>query len=415
MKKLSIISIVISTVLLFQGCGDFFVDTERISGQEVVILEDVETLEELVPSQLDEDTINIEEVLEPKVYELDIKMVGDNLIHQKIFSTGLQEDGSYDFPDLYSHMDSVIKKADIAIVNQETIFVDDDEASTYPRFGTPTAIGDALVAAGFDIVAHATNHTADKGVDAIQTTLDFWDSYEDITVLGIHESPEESDVAYLEQNNIKLAFVNYTFSLNQLDANITGYEYMVDMLADTDIADTMLEAEEQAELTIAILHLGTEYVFEPTDYTCQQVDKFIDLGADIVLCTHPHVIQPYGIHTTENGNTALVYYSLGNFCSGQDQIPRLLGGMAEFTIQKTVELDGTIHYDLPYYSMTPIVMHYADDEMAPYLLAAYTEELASKHWVQEEYPFTKSELFTLYQNILEGNTELLADYAAIWD
>ena len=114
-----------------------------------------------------------------------------------------------------------------------------------------------------------------------------------------------------------------------------GQEFMVDMLSDSNIEKTLKEAENNAEVTVAILHVGTEYVYEPTKYAKDQVERFIDNGADIVLCAHPHVIEPYEIVTTTNGNSGLVYYSLGNFISAQDEVPRIVGGMAKINIQKT--------------------------------------------------------------------------------
>ena len=157
-------------------------------------------------------------ISEEKVDKLTLKMVGDNLIHNTIYFAAKNENG-YNFDMLFENVKDEIEEADISIINQETIFVKDPKRySSYPTFGSPTEVGDSIVKAGFDVVAHATNHTLDKGVSGVNDTLSFWkEKYPDIEVLGIHENEEESDITYIEKNNIKLSFVNYTYGLNGMN------------------------------------------------------------------------------------------------------------------------------------------------------------------------------------------------------
>ena len=307
---------------------------------------------------------------------VNIKMVGDCLIHSPLYKAAYQEDGSYNFDMLFENIKDDISSADIAIINQETIFIDDrNNYSSYPMFGSPIEVGEAEVKVGFDVIAHATNHTIDKGTQGIKDTIAFWNShYPNIVYLGIHDNEEEKDIEYLEKKGIRFAFVNYTYGLNGLESRRTGQEYLVDMLSDTNIEETLKEAEENADITIAILHVGNEYVYEPTDYAKKQVDRFIDNGADIVLCAHPHVIEPYEMRTTEKGNTALVYYSLGNFVSNQDELPRLLGGMADIDVKKTSN-----GVEIVNYNMIPLVTHQERGYFTTYKLEDYTDELCKKH------------------------------------
>ena len=178
----------------------------------------------------------------------------------------------------------------------------------------------------------------------------------------------------IEKKGIRFAFVNYTYGLNGLESRRTGQEYLVDMLSDTNIEETLKEAEENADITIAILHVGNEYVYEPTDYAKKQVDRFIDNGADIVLCAHPHVIEPYEKRVTDKGNKGLVYYSLGNFVSNQDELPRLLGGMADIDVKKTSN-----GVEIVNYNMIPLVTHQERGYFTTYKLEDYTDELCKKH------------------------------------
>lgn len=318
---------------------------------------------------------------EPKVSTVSVLMVGDNLIHSPLYKSGLQSDGTYNFDHLFKHVKDDVEKADLAIINQETIFVSDKNSySSYPMFGTPDAMGHAIKNAGFDIVAHATNHTIDKKLTGITDTINFWETNypDDITYLGIHNSKEDSDIEYISKNGIDFAFVNYTYGLNGLESWRSGNEHMIDMLTDNDIEKTLSQAEESADLTVAILHVGTEYVYEPTAYAKEQVVKFIDNGADIVLCAHPHVIEPYEVLETKNGNTGLVYYSLGNFISSQDEIPRIVGGMAEIKIQKK-EYRNKVEFEIADYTMTPLITHQESSNYTTYKLDDYTNDLCRRH------------------------------------
>ena len=338
----------------------------------------------------------IEEIKETD--SLNIKMVGDNLIHNSIYFAAKTDDG-YNFDMMFENVKEDIEEADIAIINQETIFVEDETRySSYPTFGSPTEVGDAAIKAGFDVVAHATNHTLDKGTSGILDTLKFWkNNYPDINVLGIHENEEENDISYLEKNNIKVAFVNYTYGLNGLRLP-EGKEHMIDLLGDDiKIKETLEEAENNSDVTIAILHIGTEYVYKPTKYHKDYVDFFIDNGADIVLCAHPHVLEPYDMVTTENGNTGLVYYSLGNFISNQNEVPRLLGGMADITIERNEE--GKIY--IKDYSLIPLVTHYGGKYYSTYKLEDYTDELASQHKISKAREFSVDILWELYNKIMK--------------
>lgn len=147
---------------------------------------------------------------------------------------------------------------------------------------------------------------------------------------------------------------------------------------------------------IAILHLGTEYVYKPTSYHKKYVDMCIDNGADIVLCAHPHVLEPYEMVTTKNGNTGLVYYSLGNFISNQRKVPTLLGGMADIKLEKDEEGVVTIKD----YSLIPLVTHYKDGFYTTYRLDKYTDELASEHKINETAEFSVQVLTDLLNSIM---------------
>ena len=320
--------------------------------------------------------INLEK-LEIPVERVNIKMVGDDLIHTGVYKQCYQSDGSYNFDKIFEHIKSDIESADIGIINQETILVHDkSRVSSYPAFGTPDDIGHSIVRAGFDVVAHSTNHTIDKGESGIRDTIDFWETnYPEMIYLGVHKDENDSDIRYITKNNIKISFINYTYGLNGLEGQRKGKEYLIDMLSDKDIEESIKEAKENSDIIVAILHIGEEYVYKPTEYERKQVDRFIDNGVEIVLCSHPHVLEPYGIRVTENGNKGLVYYSLGNFVSSQNEVDRVVGGMADITITK--DILGKV--EIENYDLIPLVTHQESGLYTTYKLSDYTEDLAKRH------------------------------------
>ncbi len=309
--------------------------------------------------------------------------VGDNLIHIEVVQSGKQADNTLNYDHLYSRLKEEITAADIAVVNQETILGGDDFSySGYPNFNSPTEIGDALVEAGFDVVLQATNHTMDMGLKGVENTLSYWKTKPEIRVLGINETEEASnEITIVEKNGIKLAMLNYTYSLN-------GYSlpkdmpYLVNLLDKKKMAKDIAKAEETADFTIVFPHWGSEYIYKATTMQKDLTEFFYENGVDLVIGAHPHVIEPVEWIETDTDHRMLVYYSLGNFMSYQKEAPRMLGAMAKVTINK--DENGTYISNA---AITPIVTHYengpADFHYGIYKLTEYTPALAKVHGVSD--------------------------------
>jgi poly-gamma-glutamate synthesis protein (capsule biosynthesis protein) len=329
--------------------------------------------------------------------------VGDNLIHMEVVRSGEKEDGTYNYDHLYSNLRDEISAADIAVINQETILGGDEFAySGYPNFNSPTEIGDAVINAGFDVVLQATNHTLDKGMDGVENTFDFWKQHPEITVLGINESEEErEEIPIIEKNGITLAMLNYTYGLNgyHLPKNMP---YLVNLLDKEKMKADIKEAKELADFVIVFPHWGSEYVYEATKAQEDLTEFYYEQGVDLVIGSHPHVLEPVEWIETNEEHRMLVYYSLGNFISYQREAPRMLGGMAEITITK----DPTGTY-ISEAQITPIVTHYEngpdDYHYGIYKLSDYTEALAQAHGVSDHVkdgPFTYQGTYDLAHQVL---------------
>ena len=309
--------------------------------------------------------------------------VGDNLIHIQVVQSGKQKDGSYNYDHLYANIKADISAADIAVINQETIFGGKELGySGYPNFNSPDEIGTAVVNAGFDVVLQATNHAMDQGLDAINHTLKFWKQYPQIKELGINETRKASNqIPIIEKNGIKIALLNYTYGLN-------GYSlpkdkpYLVNMLDKDKMKADIKKANELADFTIVFPHWGTEYEYKATSYQIDLTNFFYQQGVDLVIGGHPHVLEPVQWIEPKKDHRMLVYYSLGNFISYQREAPRMLGGMAKVTITK--DKTGTYISDA---TITPLITHYengpADYNYCIYKLSDYNDTLAKKHGVSD--------------------------------
>lgn len=307
--------------------------------------------------------------------------VGDNLIHNTLIAAGEQEDGSLDYTSLYANIKPEIEKADIAVIDQETILGGSSfEYTGYPLFNSPWEIGDAAIDAGFDIFNCATNHTMDMGWAGIEKELEYFSGKENVVALGINADERDyNSITYYEKNSITFALLNYTFGTNGIPLP-EDKPWCVNLLDKDKVTADIKEARENADVVIVFPHWGTENSHDVSDYQKEYTQLFSDLGVDIVIGCHPHVLQPVEWVTNEStGKKMIVYYSLGNFISHQIELDQLCGGMAQLTIEKHGD-----EIEISSAKLVPIVCHYNRGEndkfvFDVYKLSDYTDELAASH------------------------------------
>ena len=344
------------------------------------------------------------------IKELSLLMVGDNLLHMPLIRNGETPSGEYNFDSLYEKMLPSFQTADLAVIVQETPLGGKELGySGYPLFNTPQEVGNSIVKAGFDVVLHATNHTLDKGEKGISNTLSFWETHPEITVLGINNTEESAKtIRFVEKNGIKLALLNYTDSTNGMPLP-SGKPYMVNVVDEEKIISDLAVAEANADLTVVFMHWGTEYSFSPDDGQSALANLMCENGADLIMGSHPHVIEPVEWIQAENGNKALVFYSLGNYVSRQKEAANLLGAMAEVKICSSEE-KGT-YVDSA--SVTPTVTHYNTNSRGFYVypLKDYTDELASVHGVAQYDDAVSVERFRkIFEDVFLGNNAVSLIY-----
>lgn len=331
--------------------------------------------------------------------DVSIVMVGDILLHTPVEEASVDANGEYDFDYIFQDTKDIISSADISIVNQEVIIGGSELGiSGYPSFNAPYEIGDSLVNTGFDVVCHATNHSLDKGKRGLQNCYSYWkNTHPDMTVVGLNG--DESDYArvdIVESKGIRIAILNYTYGTNGINPP-KDMPHAVDMLDKSKVIADLQYAEENADFTIVCPHWGTEYNLGIDASQKKWAEVFRQYGADLVIGTHPHVIEPIeflddgisGITNNHGGGDMLVYYSLGNFVnwtssSGSGIANRMVGGIAQITISRNSSGEVVVKK----HGITPVVCHLQNGHQGihVYPLSKYTSDMALQNQILSQDP-----------------------------
>lgn len=277
-----------------------------------------------------------EPVVQPNIVST-LAVCGDAMSHMPQTRDAYDSQaGAYDYKPMIRFAKPWIEQADYAVVNLETTFTGGPDYSGFPAFNTPDALGDALKDAGFDLVSTANNHCLDRGYDGMVRTLDVLDKL-GLAHVGTYRSAEEraaqNGVYVADMGGIKVAFLSYTYGTNGIPVskshpdtvNILHTDYMSDtQVLDTErIADDLAAAEALSpDLIAVIVHWGVEYQTTQNEHQEEIADFLFDHGADVILGSHPHVLQPMETRTLTDRDgtthTGFVCWSLGNFISSQN-------------------------------------------------------------------------------------------------
>lgn len=264
----------------------------------------------------------VKQALEPKPEEEEPKgarlaAFGDIMMHSPQVRAGKKADGSYDFRSFFTQVKPYIESADIAIGNFETTLAGPSKPySGFPRFNAPDAIADALRDTGVDLVSTANNHSMDTGTEGAIRTYQVLNEA-GIKPVGTAPSAEDRHATVVEKNGITFAFLAYTEWTNGLPVP-KDKPYLVNLIDTEQIARDIREAREHqgADFVCVSLHFGVEYQRHPNLFQINTARQVLEDGADVILGSHPHVLQPME-KVTINGQEKLIIYSMGNFISNQ--------------------------------------------------------------------------------------------------
>lgn len=258
----------------------------------------------------------VEETVDKKgTTEISLGVTGDIMYHPWTFQRNVDSEGNYDTSFFYREVGDLINSFDLMAGNYETTSTPKRNLSDYPMFNTPPKAIKDLKEAGFDILTTANNHCLDSKVDGIIDTIDAMDAN------GIYHTGtfKIGDRPYLivEKNDIKIGILAYTQRFNGLDPILTEEQrVMINPMDPVTMEKDVKELKEQVDFLIVFPHWGEEYVFSPTDFQKTNGHNLLEWGADIVIGSHPHVLQPIE-EVDVNGVKKYIFYSMGNSISGQ--------------------------------------------------------------------------------------------------
>ena len=264
----------------------------------------------------------------PNKLSFTLAVSGDILPHSRLWA-GAQRNAAvdgdatkdvhgYDFRPMFALVKPIISSFDLAICHLETpIAPSGEKLSTFPFFGVPSEIADALAYAGYDRCSTASNHAMDRGTRGIDTTLNALDRVR-ISHAGMARTPQEINPKLIFVNGISIAHMSYTFSYNGLPA--ANGETWRSALINTDriLRDVRLARKLGAQVVLLSMHWGNERESAPSSYQTKIADAITKSGeVNLIIGSHAHVLQPI-----KSVNGTFVIYGLGNFLSDMPTTPK---------------------------------------------------------------------------------------------
>ena len=259
---------------------------------------------------------------------------GDLLMHGGVIRSGAQGDGTYDFESVFRYVKEYVSGYDLALANLETTFGGDaNPYQGWPLFNVPDAFGDSIVEAGYDLLLTSNNHCYDTLMAGFKRTIEV-SRDKGLMVLGSRLTEEEPNYAVVDLNGIQVGMVSYTYTTsmsggkpslngdspveNPALVNYFSYTNLDKFYSElTDILEKM--KSEGAEATMLFIHWGTEYEIVENNYQDTIAQKVCDLGVDVIVGGHPHVVQPVQLLSSavDPEHKTVCIYSLGNAVSNQ--------------------------------------------------------------------------------------------------
>ena len=257
-----------------------------------------------------------------------VTMAGDVIVHDRALSYAQTGENTYDFEPFFSEFGAVFK-ADLNIVNLETqvdIWGGNKKLTGFPYFNAPSELLTALKNLHIDTCITANNHCFDsKQFAGLAATLENVKA-SGMDVVGTYAAQENADELYIKEiNGIKVGVAAYTEHTNgvyippgdRFCVKVAGKDFEnIDIILD----DINRMRTAGAEFIIVSLHWGYEYEDNPSGWQTEAARRLCESGADVIMGTHPHVVQPIEKITVEREDGArecIIAYSLGNFFSYQ--------------------------------------------------------------------------------------------------
>lgn len=267
-----------------------------------------------------------------------ISAMGDLLMHLPVINEYDQPDGTYNFDRMFRYISEYSSASDYSAINLETtLYGPGKPYHGFPMFNCPDAIAEGAFNAGFDMMLTANNHSYDTGIAGYNRTLEVCREV-GFTTLGTMMSSDEPKYEIVDVNGIKIGMVCYTYetsngsnsypSLNGNPMYDGSYDVINCFMPSypqrfyEEVEGYLQEMKENgAEATMIYIHWGVEYQTYANDNQKAIAQKLCDIGFDVIIGGHPHVVQPVDLlqSTVDKDHRTVVIYSLGNAVSNQRQ------------------------------------------------------------------------------------------------
>lgn len=320
MKKNFIFKSIIILILLIILCFIAIIFSHKVYAP------DNETNNQMIENIENENMQNVletEKVVVPNDETINIAVIGDIMCHNSQYIDAYDKNlGDYDFSYVFEDIKQYIEPCDLAIGNLETTLAGKEIGyESYPTFNTPEHIAEDLKELGIDVLSTTNNHALDQKFLGISNTIDELDKVGLLHTGTFKTLEDASKLLVTEVKGIKIGTVAYTYGTNG-NPIPKDKEYCINLIDDEKIiSDLQNMKKENVDLTIAIMHWGTEYELTPNEEQIRLNNLLIENGVDIILGGHPHVLQKMEkqeISLPDGGKKdCFTVYSLGNFISGQ--------------------------------------------------------------------------------------------------
>lgn len=345
-----------------------------------------------------------------------LTLVGDLLFEQPFYDA---IEKGYDKNEYFSLVSSYFEDDDLSIGNMEVVIGNENLKSSGVgyNFCAPEYIGSLVSTLDFEILGTANNHSYDRGIEGLYSTIDFFNKNTDIKTVGTYKSMEDRNKnVILEKNGIKFGFLSYTYGTNQ--KVLEEYKDLIAYYKDPYSKEVTTEykniltteiknLEKESDVVVVLMHWGREFTYIPNSEQKEMANFLNKLGVDIIVGSHSHSIQPLEIIGDEH--KTLVYYSMGNFVSADDDIARTPLGEEEYDNAYQVGLLSNLQVVLYNDKVefkdinTELMVNYFDKNMDNFKIIPfdkYTEDYEKTHYRYEK-GLTKEFINNMYDKVIK--------------
>ena len=302
---------------------------------------------------------------------------GSIFLNNKPYLSGIKNNNLINYDHLFTHITENVKSSDLAVVPLSTTFHIESEGQKFEKNAKnmPKELGDAIANAGFKVVLHASSRAFAQKEKGIINTLNFWKTkYPDIHPLGISSTSEDAENNYyiFKKNNITIGIIDYTiFKLKSIPEKD---KFMINSITQKKVEETVQKLRPQVDFLIVCINWGEKSSLTPNQNQINWAKSLAGLGVNLIIGNNPSNVQPVTLVKNKNGNTALVFFSLGYLVGDNKSKPETLGALANVVISKE---NGKA--SISSYNLIPTINHQGElDKYQVYKLSEYNENLGKE-------------------------------------